>query len=232
MAPLTPCPVPRDRPGPGCRCEGLSLHHRDAREDEHGEGKQVGRGWGGSQASVPALQAWQGGEGCHMPLQVDVLRALGAEIVRTPTNARFDSPESHVGVAWRLRNEIPNSHILDQVRSGPRGEHAPRGLDQVGPSLGDLCWGLAGGVASAEGGAGCRVTDVLTCRCCPLLAQCVADGVGEPWALLPVCPLQGLSSARWVGMSLAQDPGSSLRHKMHADLLTGCSSLSFIPRLG
>ena len=147
---------PRDRPGPGCRCEGLSLHHRDAGEDEHGEGKQVGRGWGGSQASVPTLQAWQGGEGCHMPLQVDVLRALGAEIVRTPTNARFDSPESHVGVAWRLRNEIPNSHILDQVRSGPRGEHTPRGLDQVGPSLGDLCWGLAGGVASAEGGAGTR----------------------------------------------------------------------------
>uniref|UniRef100_A0A8C9UV34 Cystathionine beta-synthase n=1 Tax=Spermophilus dauricus TaxID=99837 RepID=A0A8C9UV34_SPEDA len=31
--------------------------------------------------------------------KVDVLRALGAEIVRTPTNARFDSPESHVGVA-------------------------------------------------------------------------------------------------------------------------------------
>lgn len=50
-------------------------------------------------------------------LQVDVLRALGAEIVRTPTTARFDSPESHVGVAWRLKNEIPNAHILDQVRA-------------------------------------------------------------------------------------------------------------------
>ncbi|RXM32932.1 Cystathionine beta-synthase [Acipenser ruthenus] len=47
--------------------------------------------------------------------KVDVLRALGAEIVRTPTSARFDSPESHVGVAWRLKNEIPNSHILDQM---------------------------------------------------------------------------------------------------------------------
>lgn len=50
-------------------------------------------------------------------MQVDVLRALGAEIVRTPTSARFDSPESHVGVAWRLKNEIPNSHILDQYRN-------------------------------------------------------------------------------------------------------------------
>ncbi|XP_005375856.1 PREDICTED: cystathionine beta-synthase isoform X2 [Chinchilla lanigera] len=49
--------------------------------------------------------------------KVDVLRALGAEIVRTPTNARFDSPESHVGVAWRLKNEIPNSCILDQYRN-------------------------------------------------------------------------------------------------------------------
>lgn len=48
---------------------------------------------------------------------MDVLRALGAEIVRTPTTARFDSPESHVGVAWRLKNEIPNAHILDQVRT-------------------------------------------------------------------------------------------------------------------
>ena len=25
--------------------------------------------------------------------------------------------ESHVGVAWRLKNEIPNSHILDQYRN-------------------------------------------------------------------------------------------------------------------
>ncbi|XP_050792557.1 cystathionine beta-synthase-like isoform X2 [Gopherus flavomarginatus] len=49
--------------------------------------------------------------------KVDVLRALGAEIVRTPTTARFDSPESHVGVAWQLKNEIPNSHILDQYRN-------------------------------------------------------------------------------------------------------------------
>jgi len=46
---------------------------------------------------------------------VDVLRGLGAEIVRTPTSASFDSPESNIGVAARLNKEIPNSHILDQV---------------------------------------------------------------------------------------------------------------------
>ncbi|CAL8268577.1 unnamed protein product [Lota lota] len=49
--------------------------------------------------------------------KVDVLRALGAEIVRTPNSASFDSPESNLGVAWRLKNEIPNSHILDQYRN-------------------------------------------------------------------------------------------------------------------
>ncbi len=48
--------------------------------------------------------------------KVDVLRALGAEIVRTPTSATFDSPESHISVAQRLNSQIPNSIILDQVR--------------------------------------------------------------------------------------------------------------------
>ena len=46
--------------------------------------------------------------------KVAVLRALNAEIVRTPTQAAFDSPESHIGVAKRLQKEIPNAHILDQ----------------------------------------------------------------------------------------------------------------------
>lgn len=46
--------------------------------------------------------------------KVDVLKALGAEIIRTPTEAAFDSPESHIGVARRLNEEIANSHILDQ----------------------------------------------------------------------------------------------------------------------
>jgi cysteine synthase len=32
-----------------------------------------------------------------------VLEALGAEIIRTPTEAAFDSPESHISVARRLQ---------------------------------------------------------------------------------------------------------------------------------
>ena len=43
-----------------------------------------------------------------------VLEALGAEIIRTPTEAAFDSPDSHISVANRLQKELPNAHILDQ----------------------------------------------------------------------------------------------------------------------
>ncbi|KAH8673788.1 cystathionine beta-synthase [Xylariales sp. PMI_506] len=46
--------------------------------------------------------------------KVSVLRALGATIIRTPTQAAWDAPESHIGVARRLVKEIPNAHILDQ----------------------------------------------------------------------------------------------------------------------
>ncbi|TKX27591.1 cystathionine beta-synthase [Elsinoe australis] len=48
------------------------------------------------------------------PEKVAVLRALGAEVVRTPTAAAWDSPESHIGVARRLEKEIPGGVILDQ----------------------------------------------------------------------------------------------------------------------
>ena len=46
--------------------------------------------------------------------KVSVLKALGSEIVRTPTDAASDSPESNIGVARRLEKEIPGAVILDQ----------------------------------------------------------------------------------------------------------------------
>ncbi|CAF1097192.1 unnamed protein product [Adineta steineri] len=57
------------------------------------------------------------GIGLALVCAVDVLRALGAEIVRTPTKASFDSPDSDIATAHRLKTEIPNSHILDQYRN-------------------------------------------------------------------------------------------------------------------
>ncbi|KAF9454348.1 pyridoxal phosphate-dependent enzyme, beta subunit [Macrolepiota fuliginosa MF-IS2] len=46
-----------------------------------------------------------------------LLRALGAEVVRTPTEAAWDSPESHIGVALKLQKEVPYGIILDQYRN-------------------------------------------------------------------------------------------------------------------
>jgi len=43
-----------------------------------------------------------------------VLNALGAEVVRTPTEAAFDDPDSHISVAQKMEKELPNAHILDQ----------------------------------------------------------------------------------------------------------------------
>lgn len=43
-----------------------------------------------------------------------ILEALGAKIIRTPTEAAWDSPDSHISVAKRLCDEIDNAVILDQ----------------------------------------------------------------------------------------------------------------------
>ena len=51
------------------------------------------------------------------------LQALGAEIIRTPTEAKSSDPESHISVAKKLNNEIENSHILDQY-SNPSNPEA------------------------------------------------------------------------------------------------------------
>lgn len=52
-----------------------------------------------------------------------VLEALGARIIRTPTEAAWDAPESHISIAKKLQQEIPNAHILDQY-SNPANPEA------------------------------------------------------------------------------------------------------------
>ena len=45
------------------------------------------------------------------------LKALGAEVIRTPTEAAYDDPDGLIEVAKRMQKEIPNSHILDQYEN-------------------------------------------------------------------------------------------------------------------
>ena len=51
------------------------------------------------------------------------IEALGAKIIRTPTEAKSSDPESHISVAKKLKKEIKNSHILDQY-SNPSNPEA------------------------------------------------------------------------------------------------------------
>lgn len=46
-----------------------------------------------------------------------IMEALGATIYRTPTEAAWDSPDSHISLAKKLQREIPCSHILDQYNN-------------------------------------------------------------------------------------------------------------------
>ena len=78
------------------------------------------------------------------------LEALGAKIIRTPTEASFDSPDSHIGVAKKLQEEIPNSHILDQYAnpSNPEAHYdgtAQEILDVFGKDLHMVVMGVGTG---------------------------------------------------------------------------------------
>lgn len=69
-----------------------------------------------------------------------VLEALGAKIYRTPTEAAWDAPESHISLAKKLQREIPHSHILDQYGNpdNPNAHYfgtAQEILDDMGPDL-------------------------------------------------------------------------------------------------
>lgn len=79
-----------------------------------------------------------------------VLEALGAKIIRTPTEAAWDAPESHISVANRLRDELPNAHILDQYSNPANpGAHylftAQEIIDDFGDNLDMVVMGVGTG---------------------------------------------------------------------------------------
>jgi cystathionine beta-synthase len=79
-----------------------------------------------------------------------ILEALGAEIIRTPTEAAWDSPESHIGVARRLNEIMPNSHILDQY-SNPSN---PLAQEETGREIIEQCEGKLDAVVITAGTGG------------------------------------------------------------------------------
>lgn len=79
-----------------------------------------------------------------------VLEALGATIYRTPTEAAWDAPDSHISLAKKLNEELPNSHILDQYSNpsnpGAHYEHtAQEIIDDMGDNLSMVVMGVGTG---------------------------------------------------------------------------------------
>jgi cystathionine beta-synthase/cysteine synthase A len=79
-----------------------------------------------------------------------VMEALGAEIIRTPTEAAHDDPESLLGVAKRLNEEIQNSVIPDQYENPDNPDAHYHGTaaeiwDDFGDSLGMVVIGAGTG---------------------------------------------------------------------------------------
>ena len=87
-----------------------------------------------------------------------VLEALGAEIIRTPTEAAWDSPDSHIGVARRLKEVIPSSHILDQYSNPSNPEAHEQG---TGAEILAQCGGKLDAVVMTAGTGG-TITGVAT----------------------------------------------------------------------
>ena len=70
--------------------------------------------------------------------KIVTLKSLGAEVVIKPTEAHWDDPDSHISVSKKLRDQIPNSHILGQY-SNPSNPAAH--YDGTAEELLDQCDG-------------------------------------------------------------------------------------------
>lgn len=83
--------------------------------------------------------------------KANVLRALGAKIVRTPTEAAWHSPEGHISVSQKLQREIPNSIVLDQY-TNPGNPLAH--YDQTAMEIWEQCDGKIDAIVIGAGTGG------------------------------------------------------------------------------
>jgi cystathionine beta-synthase len=91
-----------------------------------------------------------------------MMERLGAEIVRTPTEAAHDDPESNFSVAKRLQQELPNAHILDQWTNmaNPLAHYEGTGAEILEQTGGRLDYFVAGaGTGGTLTGVGRRLKE-------------------------------------------------------------------------
>jgi len=109
----------------------------------------------------------------------NTLRALGAEVIRTPTMAAFDDKDSHIGVSMKLQKEIPNSHILDQY-SNPSNPLAH--YDQTAEELLEQCQGKIDMLVASAGTGGTLAG--LACKLKEKCPECKIIGVDPEGSIL------------------------------------------------
>ncbi|RMH44670.1 MAG: cystathionine beta-synthase [Deltaproteobacteria bacterium] len=108
-----------------------------------------------------------------------VLEALGAEIIRTPTEAAWDSPDSHIGVAKRLKEVIPNSHILDQYSN----ESNPKAHEEgTGREILEQCDGQLDAIVMTAGTGGTLTGVARAIKAA--LPECLVVGVDPEGSIL------------------------------------------------
>jgi cystathionine beta-synthase/cysteine synthase A len=79
-----------------------------------------------------------------------IIEALGAKIYRTPTEAAWNDPESHISLAKKLEKELPNAYFLDQYNNpiNPTSHYettAEEILDDMGHQLAMVVMGVGTG---------------------------------------------------------------------------------------
>jgi len=78
-----------------------------------------------------------------------VLERLGATIHRTPTEAAWDSPDSHISLAKILQKKLPNAHILDQYANPDNpNAHYYKTAQEIMDDFGDKLDMLVAGVGT------------------------------------------------------------------------------------
>lgn len=97
--------------------------------------------------------------------KVATILALGSTVIRTPTEAAWDAPESHIGVARRLVADNPTTHrLLDQYSNPANPEAHARGtaeeiFRQTGGRLDMLV--VAAGTGGTLSGTARRLKELL-----------------------------------------------------------------------
>lgn len=81
----------------------------------------------------------------------DILQALGANVIRTPIDAKFFEPESHIGTAMKLNKEINNSFFMQQYSNE---SNSLAHYDQTAEEILDQCDGKVDYVVIATGTGG------------------------------------------------------------------------------